>query len=90
MYNHNCFDGYLTPGCATCPDWADGTDDRGIGCACSFPIGECPHFAEMERNDPRNQHHCKYCISYDKTKHVCTITGKHTAKKNTCLEFNWF
>ena len=43
----NCFDGYLTEGCKTCPDWADGTDDRGIGCACHFPIMRCPHFAKM-------------------------------------------
>ena len=43
----SCFDGYLTEGCKTCPDWADGSDDRGIGCACHFPIMQCPHFAKM-------------------------------------------
>lgn len=25
----NCLVEYLTPHCANCPDWADGTDDRG-------------------------------------------------------------
>ena len=43
----SCFDGYLTEGCATCPDWADGTDERGIGCATRFPIDWCPHFKKM-------------------------------------------
>ena len=44
----NCFEGYLTEACATCEDWADGTDPKkGIGCACSFPIMHCPHFAAM-------------------------------------------
>lgn len=52
----SCFDGYLTKGCATCPDWADGTDGRGIGCACHFPIGECPHFAEMMKNDEKAEY----------------------------------
>lgn len=37
----------LTTACATCPDWADGSDNRGCGCACHFPIMECPHYAKM-------------------------------------------
>ena len=49
----SCLDGYLTEGCSTCPDWADGTDDRGIGCACHFPIDQCPHFAKMMKEDER-------------------------------------
>ena len=65
----NCLEGYLTPGCASCPDWADGTDDRGIGCACHFPISWCSHFAEMEKNHPRNQKQCRNCGRYcQKTK----------------------
>lgn len=32
----NCLEGYLTPACKTCPDWADGTDGRGRG-SCSIP-----------------------------------------------------
>lgn len=41
----NCLEGYLTPACASCPDWADGTNPkRGVGCACHFPIMQCPHF----------------------------------------------
>lgn len=43
----SCLDGYLTEGCASCPDWADGSDDRGIGCAAHFPIMECPFFKKM-------------------------------------------
>ena len=43
----NCLDGYLTEGCKNCPDWADGTDDRVIGCAAHFPIMLCPHFKAM-------------------------------------------
>lgn len=41
----NCLEGYLTPACASCPDWADGTNpNRGVGCASHFPIMDCPHF----------------------------------------------
>ena len=49
----SCFDGYLTEGCATCPDWADGTDERGIGCATRFPIDWCPHFKKMWEEEER-------------------------------------
>lgn len=48
-------DGYLTDGCATCPDWADGTDDRGYGCACHFPIMYCEHFAKMYSEEEAKQ-----------------------------------
>lgn len=49
------FDGYLTDACATCPDWADGSDPkRGFGCACHFPIMHCPHFAKVFEEDSRN------------------------------------
>ena len=51
----NCLDGYLTPACANCPDWADGTDNRGIGCACSFPIMKCPHFAKAYEEEERQR-----------------------------------
>lgn len=43
----SCLDGYLTPECKNCPDWADGTDNRGIGCATHHPIMWCPAFAKM-------------------------------------------
>lgn len=47
-----CLDGYLTPECANCPDWADGSDpDKGIGCATTTPIMWCPHFAKMVEED---------------------------------------
>lgn len=52
----SCLDGYLTEGCATCSDWADGTDGRGIGCACHFPIGDCPHFAKMMKEERKKEH----------------------------------
>lgn len=41
------FDGYLTDSCSKCEYWADGTDDRGFGCAIPFPIMWCGPFAEM-------------------------------------------
>ena len=43
----NCFDGYLTKECANCPDWADGTDERGFGCATRYPIMWCPAVKRM-------------------------------------------
>lgn len=86
----NCLTGYLTPGCTACPDWADGSDDRGIGCACHFPISECHHFAEMERKDPRNQRQCRNCACRDRKTKICRITGQYTARKNTCTDFAWF
>lgn len=44
----SCFYGYLTPECANCEDWRDGSNMKdGIGCACHFPIMQCPHFAKM-------------------------------------------
>ena len=48
----NCFDGYLTPACATCLDWCDGSDpERGLGCGCHFPIAWCDAFSQMTRLD---------------------------------------
>lgn len=48
----SCFDGYLTPACATCPDWCDGSDpERGFGCGCHFPIAWCDAFSQMTRLD---------------------------------------
>lgn len=49
----SCFDGYLTDGCATCPDWADGTGGRGIGCATRYPIDWCPYFKKMWEEEER-------------------------------------
>lgn len=43
----SCFDGYLTEGCKTCPDWKN--DEHSIGCGAHFPIMQCPHFAKMFR-----------------------------------------
>lgn len=42
----NCFEGYLTPDCANCPYWADGTGNS-IGCAAPFPIMHCSSFERM-------------------------------------------
>lgn len=47
----SCFDGYLTDHCSQCPDWADGTDGRGIGCGTRFPIDWCPYFAKMFKEE---------------------------------------
>lgn len=43
----SCLDGYLTPECATCPDWSDGVDGKPIGCNTSMPIMWCKAFAKM-------------------------------------------
>lgn len=43
----NCFEGYLTPECEKCPYWADGSDNKGIGCATPYPIMWCKAFAKM-------------------------------------------
>ena len=83
------FDGYLTDGCATCEDWADGSDDRGLGCACHFPIMECPHFAKMTKKEEAKMRICKNCYEYNKDKKICLISSKHTARKNTCNSFIW-
>lgn len=52
----SCFDGYLTDGCAECPDWCDGSDPtRGIGCGTCMPIMWCPHFAKMVEEDENSK-----------------------------------
>ncbi len=51
----SCLDGYLTDGCKTCPDWADGTGERGIGCATHLPIMLCPHFKAMYEQEERER-----------------------------------
>lgn len=48
----NCLEEYLTPDCAACEFWADGSDPmRGIGCAAPFPIMHCESFAEQYEKD---------------------------------------
>lgn len=47
----SCFDGYITPSCPICSDWANGTDSRGLGCACCYPISDCSHFAKMRAEE---------------------------------------
>lgn len=85
----NCLVEYLTPACASCPDWADGTDNRGIGCATHFPIMECVHFAKMYQEESESLQICKDCDFYNKAEKICTFSGKHTARKNKCSEFTW-
>lgn len=43
----NCLVEYLTEKCVNYPFLADGTDDRGIGCAIPAPIMGFPYFAKM-------------------------------------------
>lgn len=86
----NCLEEYLTEGCPTCPDWADGTDDRGIGCATRWPIMECPHFAKMYNEEEAKKRLCKNCARYEKCEKICRLTSKHTARKNTCQDFTWW
>lgn len=46
------FDGYLTPECAKCEDWLDGSDpEKGYGCGCHHPIDLCPHFSKMKKEE---------------------------------------
>ena len=47
----NCLVEYLTPACATCPDWCDGTNDKGIGCGIHGPIMECAAFREIYEDE---------------------------------------
>ena len=37
----------FTEGCEHCPFWADGSDNRGYGCAIPAPIMECKYFRQM-------------------------------------------
>lgn len=67
----NCLEGYLTPGCSSCPDWADGTDpSRGFGCACNFPIMECPHFAKAYREEDKKLYVLERMDSFIKSQMV--------------------
>lgn len=44
----SCLDGYLTPECADCPFWCDGSSkSKGIGCGVPFPIDRCEAFKKM-------------------------------------------
>ena len=84
----NCLDGYLTPGCATCPDWANGSDDRGIGCATHYPIMWCGHFAKMFNEEREKQRKCKNCFYYDaKSKTCCVDSTKYVPRKHKCDSF---
>ena len=51
----SCFDGYLTEGCKTCPDWKGGTDGS-VGCGTHFPIMWCPHFKAMYEYEEAKEH----------------------------------
>ena len=54
----SCFDGYLTPECANCPDWMDGTPNENgewsIGCGSRWPLDMCPAFRKMSEEE-KNQ-----------------------------------
>lgn len=41
---NSCVNGYLTEACPICPDWSDGSDQRGIGCCTPYPIDHCSFF----------------------------------------------
>lgn len=51
----NCLEGYLTESCENCPFWADGTDERGIGCAIPVPIMSCPYFAKVCEQEAKSE-----------------------------------
>ena len=51
--------GYLTDKCEKCPFWADGTDERGLGCAIPFPIIECPFFRKIFEGGEKDDHEGK-------------------------------
>lgn len=42
IFSKNCFEGYLSPGCAFCEYWKNGNGE--IGCSCPFPISDCKYF----------------------------------------------
>ena len=46
---NNCFEGRLTPECATCEFWKD--TDTIIGCVAPFPIAHCEAFNKQMIND---------------------------------------
>lgn len=86
------FDGYLTPACATCPDWEDGTDpNKGFGCGTHYPISWCPHFAKMEKEEAEKMreklHRCKNCHYYDPQTKRCGFHKKYTPRKSKCEFF---
>lgn len=85
----SCLDGYLTTACATCPDWADWSDGRGIGCATHYPISLCEHFAKMEGEETASRRKCKYCSHYNKVTKKCEVTDKHTPRKSVCSQFSY-
>lgn len=83
----SCLDGYLTPACATCSDWADGTDDRGLGCACHFPIHLCPDFAQMMREEELKSAREKNPIHMcDKCRHYNKCYRKHMSDEQESLQ----
>ena len=51
----NCLVEYLTPACATCPDWLDGTNGHGVGCGIHGPIMDCRAFREMWESENKVQ-----------------------------------
>lgn len=63
----NCFEGYLTPDCANCPYWADGTGNS-IGCAAPFSIMHCSSFERMY-NAEQNKEEGKWNSTLTKTRH---------------------
>lgn len=86
----NCFDGYLVPECATCPDWADGSDpEKGLGCATCGPISECPYFAREEKKREQAARKCYKCGWYRQCSKTCGKTGQHVARKGVCQDFTW-
>lgn len=48
----SCLDGYLTPECANCSFWCNGSDlSKGIGCSVPFPIDHCEAFKKMTESE---------------------------------------
>ena len=46
----------FTEGCANCPFWLDGSDNRGYGCGIPAPIMECQYFRKMyEEEEAKNK-----------------------------------
>ena len=56
----NCFDGYLTNACKSCPFWKDGTTNEGIGCAYPGPIDHCEAFKKMSEEEERKADHRRH------------------------------
>lgn len=52
----NAFEGYLTPECAKCDFWKDGSNMKeGLGCAYPGPIDHCESFRKAREEEEKEE-----------------------------------